>query len=219
MVVGWQVDAATAVRVITSNSPDTVVIRSSDNTVRGGAKAKTFRRKGFRRFLELSLPVVHPAVLCSHEKPPENCKTEREALSFHLARFVPARALPTAGWRLLTAQQLWPERGFLMHESKSSAPARALKWAIFYPVTSLARPKLLANQRVLVLTVLGDAPHRTVPWKPRVPGYPPGSPRKNRYPGNRGPRGTPPGSKGEPAKIDTLIFPPQGEVAFRGIRG
>jgi hypothetical protein len=101
MVVGWQVDAATAVRVITSNSPDTVVIRSSDNTVRGGAKAKTFRRKGFRRFLELSL--VHPAVLCSREKPPENCKTEREALSFHLAGFEPQLALPTAGWRLLFA--------------------------------------------------------------------------------------------------------------------
>ena len=44
------------------------------------AKAKTFSREGFRRFLELSL--VHPAVLCCHVKPPENCKSEKKALCF-----------------------------------------------------------------------------------------------------------------------------------------
>ena len=38
-------------------------------------------------------------------------------------------------------------------------------------------------------TTAGDPPRRT--WKPGVPGYPPGSPRKNTYPGNRGSRGYP----------------------------
>jgi len=75
------VDAASAVRVITVNNPDTVVIRSPDTTVRGGAqKQKHSVTRDFRRFLELSL--VHQAVLCSHEKPPDNCKTEQKAFSF-----------------------------------------------------------------------------------------------------------------------------------------
>ena len=68
-------DAASAVRVIMSNSPETVVIRSLDTTVRGGVqKQKPGVVKDTRRLLELSL--VHPAVLCSHEKTPENCKAE-----------------------------------------------------------------------------------------------------------------------------------------------
>ena len=45
----WMVgDAASAVRVITGNNQDTVVIRSPDTTVRGGAqKQKTFRHERF----------------------------------------------------------------------------------------------------------------------------------------------------------------------------
>jgi len=60
------------------------------------AKAKTFRREGFRRFLELSL--VHPAVLCCHVKSPENCKTEKKALSIHLAGFEPAQGIAYCRW-------------------------------------------------------------------------------------------------------------------------
>jgi len=60
------------------------------------AKAKTFRREGFRRFLELSL--VHPAELCCHVKPPENCKTEKKALSIHLAGFEPAQGIAYCRW-------------------------------------------------------------------------------------------------------------------------